>query len=71
MIELTEEQRKTIQDGGAVRVMDNGLEYVLVRSEVYDRLTDGECEGDGLTAEEMDRLREESVALLESDEKDA
>ena len=32
-IELTEEQRDSIQKGGAVRVQDNGREYALLRPE--------------------------------------
>ncbi len=34
MIELTEEQRKSLQHGEPIRVRDNGQEYVLLRPEV-------------------------------------
>ena len=67
MIELTEEQRKSIQDGSAVRVTENGREYVLLRPDVYDRLAADDGSWD---AEELDRLREESVALLDRYGKD-
>lgn len=69
MIELTEEQRKSIQDGRAVRVCENGREYVLLRPDVYDRLTDA-YDDSPWGAEEMDRLREESVDLLDRYGKD-
>ncbi len=65
MIELTEEQRKSIQEGRAVRVRDNGWEFVLLRADLYDRLASGEYADSPWEAEEMDRLREESVALLD------
>ncbi len=65
MIELTEEQQKSIQDGKAVRVHDNGREYVLLRPDIYDRLADQGYNHGPWEAEEMDRLREESVALLD------
>ena len=65
MIELTPEQRKSIQEGGAVRVRENGQEYVLLRPEVFDRLTE-DYEDSPWDPEEMDRMREESVALLDN-----
>ncbi len=65
MIELTEEERKSIQDGKAVRVRENGREYVLLRPDVYDRLAQEGHDDSPWDAEEMDRLREESVALLD------
>jgi hypothetical protein len=65
MIELTEEQRQAIEDGRAVRVRENGREYVLLRPDVYDRLADEGYDDGPWTADEMDRLREESVALLD------
>jgi hypothetical protein len=65
MIELTEEQRKYIQDGKPVRVHENGQEYVLLRPDVYDRLAQEELDSSTWEAEEMDRLREEAVSLLD------
>lgn len=41
MIELSEEQRESIKKGRAVRVHENGREYVLLHPDVYDRLADG------------------------------
>ena len=38
MIELTPEERKSIQEGRPVHVRDNGQEYVLLRPDVYKRL---------------------------------
>jgi hypothetical protein len=66
MIELTEAQQQTIQDGGAVRIRDNGRDYVLVRPEVWERLTEEGYDDGPWTPEEMDRLREESAALLDN-----
>jgi hypothetical protein len=71
MIELTEEQRKSIQEGKAVRVQENGQEYVLLRPDVYERLADEGYDDSPWNAEEMDRLREESVSLLDRYGKDA
>jgi hypothetical protein len=70
MIELTEEQRDSIEKGQAVRVYENGREYVLLRPDVYDRIADGGYDDSPWDAEEMDRLREESVALLDRYGKD-
>lgn len=71
MIELTEEQRQFIDQGKAVRVQDNGREYVLLRPDVYERLAEEGYDDSPWDAEEMDRLREESVALLDRYGKDA
>lgn len=71
MIELTEEQRKSIQDGRAVRVRENEREYVLLRPDVYERLTQEGYDDGPWNADEMDRLREESLALLDRYGKDA
>ena len=65
MIELTEEQRQSIRAGRAVRVRENGQDYVLLRPDVYDRLADEGFDDGPWTPEETDRLREESVALLD------
>jgi len=65
MIELTDEQRKSVQEGSAVRVRENGQEYVLLRPDVYDRLANDALDQGDWDAEELDRLREESVALLD------
>ena len=70
MIELSDEQRKSIDDGKAVRVQENGREYVVLRPDVYDRLEEG-YDDSPWGAEEMDCLREESVALLDRFGKDA
>ena len=71
MIELSEEQRKSLEDGSAVRVRENGQEYVLLRPEVYNRLAREGYDADPWEAEEMDRLRVESVALLDQYGKDS
>ena len=70
MIQLTEEERRSIQDGKAVRVRENGREYVLLRPDVYDRLAQDGYDDSPWDAEEMDRVREESVALLDCFGKD-
>ena len=71
MIELTEEQRKSLREGEAVRIRENGQEYVLLRSDVYERLSEGEYDDGPWTAAEIDVLREESVAMLDRCGKDA
>jgi hypothetical protein len=70
MIELTAEQRESIEKGQAVRVSENGREYVVLRPDVYDRIADGGYDDSPWDAEEMDRLREESVTLLDRYGKD-
>lgn len=69
MIELTDEQRKSIRDGRAVRVRDDEREYVLLRPDVYERLAQ-KYDDSPWEAEEMDRLREESVQALDCYGKD-
>ncbi len=71
MIELTEEQRKSIRQGNAVRVLDNGHEYVVLHPDVYNRLSEEEYDDSSWTAEELDRLREESTTLLDEYGKNA
>jgi hypothetical protein len=71
MIELTEEQRKSLQDGQAVRVRDNGHEFVLLRPDVYERLSEAPYDDGPWTAAELDCLREEAVAMLDHYGKDA
>lgn len=65
MIELSEEQRQSLDEGKAVRVQENGQEYVLLRPDVYDRLAEEGCDDSPWNAEELDRLREEAVDLLD------
>ncbi len=65
MIEITEEQRRHIQDGEPVRVHENGNEYVLLRSDIYDRLAQDHFDAGPWEPEEVDRLREEAVAHLD------
>lgn len=65
MIELSHEQRKSLDEGKAVRVQENGREYVLLRPDVYDRLAEEDYDDSPWEAEELDRLREESAALLD------
>jgi hypothetical protein len=65
MIELTPEQRKSLQDGEAVRVREDGQEYVLLRPDVYEHLAEGEFDDSPWTSAKLDRLREESVAMLD------
>ncbi|MCI0637860.1 MAG: hypothetical protein L0Y72_11815 [Gemmataceae bacterium] len=71
MIELTQVQRKSIQEGRAVRVCENGQEYVMLRPDVYDRLAEDIYDDSSWEPVEMDRLREESVAMLDRYGKDA
>jgi hypothetical protein len=64
MIDLTPEQRQSLLNGDAVRIRDNGQEYVLLRPDVYARLA--ERDEDSWTADELDLLREEAVELLDN-----
>lgn len=70
MIELTDEQRQSLEKGNAVRVQENGREYVLLRPDVYDRIANDGYDDGPWDAAEMDRLRAESVALLDHYGKD-
>lgn len=65
MIELTEDERSCLNEGRAVRVYDEGREYVLLRPDVYDRLTEDDYDDSPWDAEEMDRLREASLEGLD------
>jgi hypothetical protein len=65
MIELSEEQRQSINEGKAVRVQQNGREYILQRPDIYERLAGEGYDDSPWDVDEMDRLREESVALLD------
>lgn len=65
MIQLNDEQRKILDEGKAVRVEENGREYVLLRPDVYDRLAEEGYDDGPWDAEELDRLREESAELLD------
>lgn len=71
MVELSEGQRQSIDEGKAVRVQENGREYVLLRSDVYDRIAEEGYDDSPWHAEELDRLREESTDLLDRYGKDA
>ncbi len=53
-----------------VRVYENGREYVLLRPDLYERLSAGVAD-DPWTAEELDQLREEAVTMLDRFGKDA
>jgi hypothetical protein len=70
VIELTEEQRASIDSGKPVHVRENGHEYVMLRPDIYERLADGGYDDTPWTPDELDRLREESVAMLDSYGKD-
>jgi hypothetical protein len=71
MIELSDEQRKSLDEGNAVRVREKGREYVLLRPDVYDRLAEEGYDDSPWSAEELDRFREESADLLDRYGKDA
>jgi hypothetical protein len=66
MIDLTEEQRQSIRKGKAVRVRDNGHEYVVLDPDVFNRLSDDEYDDSPWTADGLDQLREESTGLLDN-----
>ena len=66
MIQLTEQQRKAIEGGAAIRVAEEGHEYVLLRPDVYERLAEGSYDDGTWTAEELDRLRDEAVTMLDN-----
>ena len=66
MIELTQLQREFLEKGKAVRVQDDGREYIMLRPDAYDRLTKGDYDDAPWEAEELDQLRQEAVDLLDS-----
>ncbi len=71
MIELSDEPRQSLDEGKAVRVEENGREYVLLRPDVYERLAEEGHDDSRWDGEELDRLREESLDLLDRYGKDA
>jgi hypothetical protein len=52
MFELNEEQKQAVSSGEAIRLRENGQEYIVVRAEVYDRLVEDEYDDSPWTAEE-------------------
>ena len=52
MIELTEQQKQAVRSGEAVRLRENGQEYVRLRADVYDRLLEDEYDDSPWTPEE-------------------
>jgi len=61
MIELTEQQRQELLATGALHILDagTGKTYVLVRTEVYERLKGLLEDEPTITGEMVDRLMEE------------
>jgi hypothetical protein len=47
---LPKKNAKFLQDGKAVRVRENGQEYVLLRPDVYERLSEGEYDDGSMRA---------------------
>jgi hypothetical protein len=70
MIELTDEQRDAVQNGEAIRVRENGHEFVLLRSDVYDRLLQEEYDDSPWTDEEMELLAWEAGKMAGWEEMD-
>ena len=56
MIELTEDQKQAVSCGHAVRLQENGQEFVIVRADVYDRLIQQGYDDSPWTDEEMELL---------------
>jgi hypothetical protein len=56
MIELSEEQKQAISSGEAVRLRDNGQEFVVLRADLYDRLIEEEYDDSPWTPQERDAL---------------
>lgn len=56
MIELTEQQKQAVSNGEAIRVRENGQEYILLRADVFDRLVEDEYDDTPWTAEERHTL---------------
>jgi hypothetical protein len=52
MIDLTEQQKQALSNGEAVRLREDGQEYVLLRADLYDRLAREEYDDSPWTAEE-------------------
>ena len=64
MIELTSEQKASIQAGKAVRVRENGREYVVLRPDVYERLAEESLDTGPWSIEEMDLLADEAEEMI-------
>jgi hypothetical protein len=60
MIELTPEQRQELEQANEVRLSDpeTGLDYVLLRAEVYERLKQHYDDSDWTPEEQMQLLAE-------------
>ena len=69
MIELTDEQRRELDQPEPVYVHDpkTNESYVLVRAEVYERLKERLYDDSPWTDEEMDLLAAEVDAMLDDD----
>jgi hypothetical protein len=69
MIELTEQQMQAVAAGGESPLMvvdpKTKTPYVLLRKDVYERLTGTEIENGPWTDEEMDQLAAEAGELLD------
>lgn len=65
MIQLTEEQRKLVQEGNALPVRDNGGDFVLIRRDIFEQLQRAKNDGSSWSVDELDLVREESVGLLD------
>jgi len=62
MLEFTTEERQVVANGHAVRVREDGPEYVLLRADVYDRMA---YDDSSWTDEEMDMLAEAAREMLD------
>jgi hypothetical protein len=67
MVRLTDEQRMALEAGQAVRVQENSLECILLRADVFKRLSSGES-GSEFSPQEAYPLVND--ALREDDEHD-
>ncbi|MCA9161117.1 MAG: hypothetical protein IT422_08785 [Pirellulaceae bacterium] len=65
MIQLTEDQRKLVQEGNAIPVRDNGDDFVLIRRDLFEQLQRAEYDRSSWSADDLDLVREESVGLLD------
>jgi hypothetical protein len=70
MIELTDEQRRQLENGRAVQVTDPGTDrpYVVLSKEVYDRLSQLVYDASEWTDEDMRRMLARSSAANGWDE---
>lgn len=58
---LTAREKSAVRNGEAVRVQEDGLDYVVLRADVYDRLQHLFCDDGEWTDEDLRRMLAKSA----------